>query len=126
MLDNRIERESKLIRKYSVTVLAEQTFQSSLDRNMVQGEIPTDPTELTLYDVGAGVEIISTENPPSYKFVNEVKSEVKLQILSNENELSNLESYHKLYLTLPASIYHLLYHGYPTRCNARPGKHSGH
>ena len=86
MLDNRIERESKLIRKHSVTVLAEKTFQSSLNHNMVQGEIPTDPTELTLYDVGAGVEIISTENPPSYKFVNEVKSEVKLQILSNENE----------------------------------------
>ena len=56
-----------------MTVLAEKTFQSSLNRNMVQGEIPTDPTELTLSELGAGVEIISTDNPPSYKFVNEVK-----------------------------------------------------
>ena len=83
LLDNRLQRESKLIRKKSITVQAERVYQSALNRNMVAGEIPgttpenirltiSDTEVLTLPGV-VGEEPI----PPSSKFVEAVKSEAK-------------------------------------------------
>ena len=48
VLDNKIERESNLTRKHSVTVHAEQVFRSAFNYNSVQGEIPTDAAYFTL------------------------------------------------------------------------------
>ena len=48
-LDNRIERESKLVRKKSITVEAEQIYQTAVSRNRIQGEIPgTTPEVVTV------------------------------------------------------------------------------
>ena len=85
VLDNKIERESQLVRKQSVTVEAETIFTRSLNLNTVQGEIPTDPKDLTL----SGVEVLTLPNTratPSHKFISEVKAEVKSQVLVSENE----------------------------------------
>ena len=83
LLDNRLQRESKLSRKKSITVQAERVYQSALNRNMVAGEIPgttpenirltiSDTEVITLPGVG-GEEPI----PPSSKFIEQVKSEAK-------------------------------------------------
>ena len=58
VIDNRLERESQYVLTKSVTVISEQTYQSARNCNMVQGEIPTHPSDI----------VISTEpvlTPPS-------------------------------------------------------------
>ena len=44
-LYNRIERESCLTRKKSITVEAESIFRQSLNNDLVQGQIPSSPSE---------------------------------------------------------------------------------
>ena len=75
-----------LIDKQSISALAEQHHLSALNMNMVQGEIPTDPSQLTLSETGGGVMIFDTETPPSQNFMSEVKADVKTRVLSNANE----------------------------------------
>ena len=53
---------------------------------MVQGEIPTNPADLTLSETGGGVEVTGTDNPPSHKFICEVKAEVKSKVLTKAND----------------------------------------
>ena len=50
VIDNKIERESKLVRK-SVTIQFETIFLNAFNLNTVQGEIPTDAAALTLSTV---------------------------------------------------------------------------
>ena len=79
-LDSKIERESTFIRKKSVTVQAEHLFNSAFNLNCVQGEVPTDPANLTLSGLG------EIETPPPSKFISEVKQDVKSKVLVNEND----------------------------------------
>jgi hypothetical protein len=53
---------------------------------MVQSEIPTDPSELTLSETGGGLMVFDTESSPSQNFMSEVKADVKTKVLSNANE----------------------------------------
>ena len=79
VLDNRLERESKLTRKQSITVLADKHHQSALNDNLIQGEIPTDPALITLSDTGGGVEVTGVVFPTSKQFVSAVKGDVKFK-----------------------------------------------
>ena len=83
MIDNKLERESQYIRTQSVTVLSEQTYQSALNRNLVQGEIPTNPADLTL---SSGPVLTLPDTEPSFQFVSEVKQDAKTQIISDDKE----------------------------------------
>ena len=85
VLDNRLERESALIRKQSVTVEAERIYKRALNYNMVQGEIPTDSAELTLSE-GPVLILPGVQTTPSHKFITEVKNEAKSQVTVSENE----------------------------------------
>ena len=93
LLDNKLQRESKLIRKKSITVQAERVYQSALNRNMVAGEIPgTTPEniQITLSDTEVitlpGEEGEEPISPPE-KFIEAVKSEAK-SIVNSEETLS--------------------------------------
>ena len=46
ILDNKIRRESQLTRKKSITVEAEKIYQTALNCNMVQGQIPGTTPEI--------------------------------------------------------------------------------
>ena len=83
VIDNRLERESQYVRTKSVTVISEQTYQSALNCNMVQGEIPTHPSEI----------VISTEpvltppsTEPSHTFISEVKNDAKTRVILEDKE----------------------------------------
>ena len=94
LLDNRLQRESKLVRKKSITVQAEKVYQSALNRNMVAGEIPgttPDNIQLTLSDTEVLTipgEVGGEPIPPSNKFIEEVKKDAKSIV--NCEETSNL------------------------------------
>ena len=70
VLDNRIQRESQHTQKQLITVLAEQHHISALNMNMVQGEIPTDGSELTQLETGGGVIVFDTDRPPPTNELN--------------------------------------------------------
>ena len=85
VLDCKVHIELQFTRKHSVTVQAEQTFQSVKNRNTVSGEIPgTTPENIRLYvaedDGTESVVILPGEGgdiAPPLSFVNEVKQDVK-------------------------------------------------
>ena len=79
VLDNKIERESNLTRKQSVTVHAEKVFTSAFNYNTVQGEIPTDAAFLTLPGQEPSETPTSTHTLHS-KFTSEVKKDVKAKV----------------------------------------------
>ena len=89
VLDNKLQRESKLQRKLSITVTAEKYYQTAAGRNSVQGEIPgitlegeiceSDNRPLTL--LGGGVQSKAT-----MKYIEDVKADVKSLVQVNENE----------------------------------------
>ena len=83
VLDNRLVRESEFTRKQSVTVLAEANYLFARRINLVQGEIPTNPEDLTLSD--QEVLTLPGEGGQS-KFISEVKADVKAKVLSDENQ----------------------------------------
>ena len=97
VLDNKIERESNYVRKQSITVLSEAVFKTAFNRNCVQGEIPgttpeNPPTSenLTLSEA-VDLTLSDMDQPqialkPPTKFINEVKQDVKINILSDENQ----------------------------------------
>ena len=64
-------------------ILGIQEHQLSI--NTVQGEIPTDPENLTLSGMG-DLNISGAITPPSYKFISEVKKDVKAKVLVSEND----------------------------------------
>ena len=77
LLDNRQQRETKLVRKKSITVRAEQVYKSDLGRNMVAGEIPgTTPDNIRLTLSDTEMIILPGEEPisPSTKFIELVQS----------------------------------------------------
>ena len=84
-LDSKLQRESELIRKKSVTVQAEQLFSSALGQNCVQGEIPADPANLTLSAEGQA-QLYESEIVPSKKFVTDMKKDVKAGVTVMEND----------------------------------------
>ena len=89
VLDNKLQRESNLQRKLSITVTAEKYYQTAAGRNSVQGEIPgitlegeiceSDNPPLTL--LGGGVQSKAT-----MKYIEDVKADVKSLVQVNENE----------------------------------------
>jgi hypothetical protein len=96
VLDCKVKRESQFTRKHSVTVQAEQTYQSVKNRNTVLGEIPgttpdnirinvteDDGTERVLTLPGDGGDVA-----PPLAFVNDVKQDVKTCVLMEANEHS--------------------------------------
>ena len=75
-LDNRLNRESKLVKKQSVTVRAEEAFKSAYNYSCVQGEVP------------GATPLTEKENVTSLlpeKFIEEVKNDVKVSVLHEEN-----------------------------------------
>ena len=83
IVDNRLARETQLVRKQSVTVQSENIFKTALGRNTVQGEIPGCTPELVQVGhsqendanlIPHGTEIIK---PPS-KFISDVKKYLNL------------------------------------------------
>ena len=74
VIDNRLERESQYVRTKSVTVISEQTYQSALNCNMVQGEIPTHPSEIV---ISTELVITPPSTEPSHTFISEVKNDAK-------------------------------------------------
>ena len=84
VLDNKLERESNLQRKKSITVTAENYYTTALSRNSVQGEIPgitpegeiieSDSASLTLATTGGG-----SCSKATTKFLEDVKSDVKFK-----------------------------------------------
>ena len=102
VLDCKVHPESQFTRKHSVTVQAEQTFQSVKNRNAVSGEIPgTTPENVRLHvaedDGTESVLILPGEGgdiAPPLSFVNEVKQDVKCCVLmeANEHSLDHIQS----------------------------------
>ena len=89
LLDNRLQRETKLVRKKSITVRAEQVYKSALGRNMVAGKIPgTTPDNIRLTLSDTEVIILPGEEPisPSTKFIEQVKNEAKSIVNSEETQ----------------------------------------
>ena len=89
LLDNRLQRETKLVRKKSITVQAERVYKSALNRNMVAGEIPgTTPENICLTLSETEVLTLPGEDPvpPSSKFIENVKSEAKSIINTEETQ----------------------------------------
>ena len=100
IMDNKIERESKLQRKKSITVTAENIYQSAVSRHMVQGEIPgTTPEIPQLENATADLTLSHTDDAtnltlsgegqmlkPPTKFIEEVKREVKAMVQVEDTE----------------------------------------
>ena len=81
IIDNKLARESQLIRKQSVTVQSESVYKDALNYNCVQGEIPgVTPEVLPLSDED------NTALPPPQKFVEDVKKDVKTTIVFEESQ----------------------------------------
>ena len=91
-LDNKIERESKLNRKHSVTVQAEQVFRTAFDMNTVQGEIPTDAEHLTLTLPDPDQTPVPTPHSHQTQFIKDVKKDTKTAILFAENEIRCIQA----------------------------------
>ena len=96
VLDCKISRESQYTRKHSVTIQADEIFQSARNMNTVSGEIPgstpenirvrvpgEEGEETTLILPGEGEHM-----PPPPQFISEVKNHVKTQVLMVNNEAS--------------------------------------
>ena len=96
VLDCKIIRESQYTRKHSVTIQAEEIFQSARNMNTVAGEIPgTTPENIRVTVPGEEGEettlILPGEGenmPPPHQFLNDVKNHVKTQVLMEDNEAS--------------------------------------
>ena len=96
VLDCKVLRESQFVRKQSVTVQAENTYQSVRNRNTVCGEIPgTTPENIRItVDGEDGTETVMTlpgegaDLPPPQTFINDVKEGVKNTVLMDANETS--------------------------------------
>ena len=77
------------MRKKSITVQAERVYKSALNRNMVAGEIPgTTPENICLTLSETEVLTLPGEDPvpPSSKFIENVKSEAKSIINTEETQ----------------------------------------
>ena len=89
VLDNKLQRESNLQRKHSITVTAENYYQTAVNRNMVQGEIPGITLEgkisesLHSYLTLSGGDI---QSKATAKFIEDVKTDVKSLVQINETE----------------------------------------
>ena len=83
VIDNKFERESQYIRTQSVTVVSKQTYQSAKKHYLEQGEIPTNPADLTL---SSGPMLTLPDTTPSYQFVSEVIQDAKTKIISDDKE----------------------------------------
>ena len=84
-IDNRLARESQLIRKQSITVQSEQIYQRALGRNTVQGEIPgCTPENEHLGQNSTQIQMTEIIQP-SPLFISGVKKEAKALVSVDEN-----------------------------------------
>ena len=89
VLDNKLQRESNLQRKNSITVTAENYYQSAVSRNMVQGEIPGLTVEGEISESIHSSLTLSggdVQSKATVKFIEDVKAEVKSLVQINETE----------------------------------------
>ena len=84
-LDNRLARESQLVRKQSVTVQSERIFKTALGRNTVQGEIPGCTPELVQLEPSQNQVINEEPIKPPPRFISSVKQDVKSLVSVEEN-----------------------------------------
>ena len=94
-IDNRLVRESQLVRKQSITVQSEEIYQRAFGRNTVQGEIPGCTPENkqggqslnnSLNPISDGTQIPTTEIiKPSSEFISGVKQEAKSLVSVEDN-----------------------------------------
>ena len=76
VIDNKLKRESRLVRKQSITVCAEDAYISAMNYNCVQGEMPSSIPDS---------ENDTPDSTPLQKFINDIKNDVRISILAEES-----------------------------------------